>query len=169
VRTLHGVEAPLPWNDDDAVPGTSAWSPSYEEDGPAENPMLPPLLVNHRASPNEEQGDWSAPRTIDGGLLPPSPSVGGQTGRTNQLGWTQGLRSYRHIRQFFTGATMVVPSMGAHPAVGPVGFTTRSQRLANGVQDLYSTYLPAPSVIAQSFLTPTSADYQAGGDGVNGG
>lgn len=154
MRTLHGVEAPLPWNDDGAVPGTATFSPSYESDGPARNPMLPPLEVNQRASANEEQGDWQAPQTVAGGLLPPSPSYGGQTGRTNQLGWTQGLRSYRHIRQYFTGATMVVPSMGAHPAVGPVGFTTRSQRLANGVNDLYSNYLPPPSVIAQSFIHP---------------
>lgn len=136
------------------TPGTAGYSPAYAADGINDNPINPLQLVNHRASANEEQGDWTAPKTEGGSLLPPSPSVGGQPGRTNQLGWTTGLSQTRRLRQKFTGRTLVVPTMGAHPAVGPVGFSTRSQRLRNGVGELTASRLPPSSVIAESFFAP---------------
>src|SRR6185437_11130655 len=166
MRTLHGSGAPSPFPDLDQ-PGLPGYSAVYAADGVNDNPMMNPVQVtNQKAAANEEQGDWGAdvPVTVGGGLLPPSPSYGGQPGRANQLGWTSGLRKDRWGRQNFQGQTLVRPSMGAHPPVGPVGFSTRSQRLANGVNDLYAVYLPPTSVIAQSFVTP-DAPYNVGDGG----
>lgn len=93
-----------------------------------------------------------APRGVS--LLPPDPSVGGESTQRDQLGWTTGLRRARSLHQKFSGATLVVPTMGVHPAYGPVGYSTRSQRLANGVNALTTDFLPSQEAIAQSFVNP---------------
>jgi hypothetical protein len=60
---------------------------------------------------------------------PPDPAVGGLPGMTHALGWTTGLRLSRSFRQLFGGQTLKMPSMGVHPIQGPVGYSTRSDRL----------------------------------------
>jgi hypothetical protein len=132
------------------TPGSAAYSPVAP---PLDNPLLP----DNRATVGEPA---NSPELVGGpvergsSLLPPDPTVGGQTTQRDQLGWTTGLRLSRAFRQRFTGATLVVPNMGAHPAVGPVGYSTRSQRLANGVQALSTDFLPSTEAIAASFVSP---------------
>lgn len=132
-------------------PGSAAYSPSLAPVN--ENPMLP----DQRATVGEpaNSGDLVNASAVHGSsLLPPDPAVGGQATQRDQLGWTTGLRNSRAFRGLFTGATLVVPNMGVHPAVGPVGYSTRSQRLANGIQALSTDYLPSTEAIAESFVNP---------------
>lgn len=131
-------------------PGTAAYSPAY---APKDDPLVPPEVqsVGEAANSPDLLPDY-APRGAS--LLPPDPSYGGQPTQRDQLGWTTGLRFARSLTQRLTGATLVVPSMGANPAVGPVGYSTRSQRLANGVAALSTDYLPSMQQIAESFVSP---------------
>lgn len=87
---------------------------------------------------------------------PPNPAVGGMMGQSRVLGWTTGLREPRAYRQQFTGRTLVVPSMGAHPNIGPVGRdAARNQRLANGVAALSANYSQDNASVA-NMLSPAS-------------
>lgn len=124
---------------------SAAYSPSgaaiaYSEVG------VSPVVATHQQSPFDSAGIEAAviPR-------PPSPSVGGKPGRSQALGWSTGLRFARWAHARFTGRTLVVPSMGAHPVEGPVGFSNRLDRLSTNSQALYADYTPTPEQVAQMF------------------
>lgn len=106
-------------------------------------------VANHQQPPTASAG-------IEAAVVPPvpSPSVGGMPGRSHALGWSTGLRFARHLHARFTGRTLVVPNMGAHPAEGPVGFSTRLDRLSAGTQALYTDYVPDPKEVAAMFTSP---------------
>lgn len=133
-------------------PGSAAYSPSGA-DGTDPNPMLLTTRSTHKHRLTDPVGDWlqytDDTRTFT--LMPPPPSVGGSVGVPSQLGWSTGLSKHRNRHQPLKGQTLVVPNMGAHPAVGPVGFSTRSQRTANGVAALGTDYTPTAAEVARSF------------------
>jgi len=107
---------------------------------------------NTRLPPNGSLGEWASTVIHGATLRPPDPAVGGQPGVGRQLGWSTGLQSSRAMRQRFSGRVLAVPTMGVHPAYGPVGFSTRTQRLANGVAALNTDYTPTSDHVAQSFV-----------------
>lgn len=102
--------------------------------------------ITHQQAPNVSAGipDVKIPR-------PPDPTVGGEPGRSHALGWTRGLNPFRFMHQRFTGRTLVVPSMGVHPQEGPVGFSSRLDRLADRRAALESDYTPTPEQVARIF------------------
>lgn len=132
------------------TPGSAAYSPVF---APEDNPALPDASDSSGRAANSPDRIGGSPER-GSALRPPDPAVGGETTQRNQLGWSTGLRDSRAFRQRFTGATLVVRNMGAHPAVGPVGFSTRSQRLANGVQALSTDFMPSADQVAASFVSP---------------
>lgn len=131
--------------DFDAV-GSEGYDPTAEVPTPAGVRTR----SNHRAYAN-------SPYTPDGGyvgqrLTIPDPSVGGQWYQGPALGWNTGLSPYGTLSQPFSGATLTISPMGANPREGNVGYTTRSQRLRNGVLAGQTDYTPAPSAIQQAWL-----------------
>lgn len=114
---------------------------------------------NHQQSPTTSAG-------IDAAVIPrpPLPSVGGMPGRSRGLGWSTGLRLSRAFRQRFSGRTLVVPNQGPHPIEGPVGFSSRTSRLSDRVDALYTDYTPDPKEVAAMFTSPNpilrEMDYQ---------
>lgn len=82
---------------------------------------------------------------------PPDPAVGGQPGMTHALGWTTGLRISRAFRGLFGGQTLVMPSMGVHPIQGPVGYSTRTDRLVYGVHALTGNDVPTNQSVAEQY------------------
>lgn len=89
---------------------------------------------------------------------PPNPSVTGQPGISKAFGWSTGILPSRARRMRFQGETLVVPSMGVHPAVGPVGFSARQQRLDSGVKALVDQWLPSQQEINEQFTTSAVAN-----------
>lgn len=92
-----------------------------------------PEVASHAQSPMV-----SASPVLDAAVVPkpPNPAVGGLPGLSHALGWSTGLRNSRAFRQAFDGRTLVVSTMGVHPIEGPVGYSTRQDRLFYGAQAL---------------------------------
>jgi hypothetical protein len=128
---------------------SAQWSPSGTPD--VDNDQLGRPMVAS-GSPNPEARDQVAAMGYVG--LPPDPSAGGQPGISRMFGWTTGLLPSRTMRQPLGGATLVRPSMGAHPNVGPVGFSTWTDRREAGVAALYDEWLPSARTIQESFTKP---------------
>ena len=127
------------------MPSNQGYSPSRSSyaDLPA---LVPAQIVNHRpaafAAPREAITPAHAGET-------PNPAVGGVMGPQG-FGWSTGLSEPRRWRQRFSGRTLVVPSMGVHPAVGPVGGDkARSQKLYNGTTALVHDYTVSNSTVAE--------------------
>lgn len=147
------VGLPTPDTGDNSVafinsPGSAGFSPAF---GTVPYPENPAFGANHLEPVSVGQrGNWPEARAG----LPPEPSYGGQPGVVRQLGWSTGFRRLGKLHNRMTGRTLVVPNMGAHPAVGPVGFSTRSQRLRNKVEALRTDYTPTAAQVQQSFVGP---------------
>ena len=127
------------------VPSNPGYSPSRSSyaDLPA---VVPTQTISQRGTavsvPREHMEPAYVPR-------PPDPSVGGMIGQQTPLGWSTGLSEPRRWRQRFNGRTLVVPSMGVHPNVGPVGGDlARSQKLYNGTTALVHDYTVSNSTVA---------------------
>ena len=127
------------------VPGDQGYSPSRSvyTDLPG---VVPVQTVSQRgtavSAPREQIKPASAGET-------PDPAVGGVMGQQTPLGWSTGLSEPRRWRQRFNGRTLVVPSMGVHPNVGPVGGDiARSQKLYNGTTALVHDYTKSNSEVA---------------------
>ena len=108
--------------------------------------IVPTQTVSHRGSavsaPRERIEPARAGET-------PDPAVGGVMGQQTPFGWSTGLSEPRRWRQRFSGRTLVVPSMGVHPNVGPVGGDiARSQKLYNGTTALVHDYTMSNSQVA---------------------
>jgi len=126
-------------------PGSASYSPEGT-DGLAYVGL--PTDNSVRDEPNESTSgapDTRLPR-------PPDPTVGGMPGIANGLGWSTGLRPSRTLRTRMGGETLVVPTMGVHPAEGPVGVSNRTGRLESGVAALIETWLPSQQEINNSFV-----------------
>lgn len=126
-------------------PGTAVYSPAMNEpDG---------TLVYKTRSSHKLPGNGPAMSAqVVSNLMPPDPSEGGEYGQPSQLGWTDGLGKAVSNRTSFTGRTLVRPTMGANPAVGPVGYSTRSARLRQRIEALYQDYTPSNQAVAQEVL-----------------
>lgn len=113
---------------------------------------VPPVAL-HEGSPF----DNTQPVIVPVVVAPPDPSYGGQAGTSKPLGWSTGIRSSRAFRQPFDGRTLRVPSMGVHPAEGPVGYSTRSDRLVYAARALQSDGMPDNATVAAEFADPNTA------------
>lgn len=88
---------------------------------------------------------------------PPDPAIGGKPGISHALGWSTGLRNSRAFRQAFDGRTLVVSTMGVHPIEGPVGYSTRSDRLFYGAQALRGDGMSDNNKVAANLSNPNAA------------
>lgn len=99
---------------------------------------------------------------------PPDPALGGKPGPGHRLGWTNGLRTSRSFRRRFGDDSMVIDVQNeVHPVEGPVGYSTRGDRLVYGA-DLLANGDGAPTnaQVAESFTTDYAAAVVAA-QGVN--
>lgn len=131
-----------------------------EQYGPGSASYSPMLTDNATGTGREENAyQMQGPNDTSQGtyppygqkLAPPDPTVTGVVGRSDALSYSTGLLPSRTFRQRFTGATLVRPTMGAHPAVGPVGLSNRQGRLQANVAALIDTYLPSAQEVRQQF------------------
>lgn len=83
-------------------------------------------------------------------LTLPDPAVGGERGPFGVLGWSTGFGMYRRTTPF-TGRNLRV-SPPLLKAEGHVGFSTRSQRLRNGVEALQTDYTPSSQEAAREIV-----------------
>ena len=127
-------------------PGSAGYSPPNSE---ADGVVFYSTRSTQPTPANAVSGDTSIIAQVP---QPPSPSVGGEARQNGALGWSTGFGFFRRFRGGFTGRTLVVPSMGLHPADGPVGFSTRSQRLRNRVQALTNDYTPTRQEAVQEVV-----------------
>lgn len=88
---------------------------------------------------------------------PPSPSAGGRPGMGGRLGWSTGLRTSRSFRQRFGNGSLVIDAQNqVHPVEGPVGYSTRGDRLVTRSQYvLNGGGEPTPDQVREMF----SSDY----------
>ena len=101
----------------------------------------------HGTPPNGAPGSGPVPSN----LMPPDPSTGGEMGQFNRLGFTRGFGAFKR-QSPFTGRVITAKPLGAHPPVGPVGYSTRSARLRKRVEALYSDYTPSDQEVAQEVM-----------------
>lgn len=112
-----------------------------------------PVIATHGVSPFQSANPIPAafvPR-------PPDPAVGGQGGSMGVLGWSTGRRNGRAFRQRFGGQTLVVPAMGVHPIQGPVGFSTRTDRLTYKVDALTGDDIPTDESVGSQYADPNQS------------
>lgn len=117
---------------------------------------VPPVATSAR-SPLDHSNPIPAAVVPD----PPDPALGGKPGMTHALGWSTGMRNSRAFRQAFDGRTLVVPNMGVHPIQGPVGYSSRSDRLVYGVEALQGSKTPDDSQVSQHFADPNAVAISA--------
>lgn len=126
---------------------------SPESDGYVDAAQAVPEIASHAQSPMTTSNLLPAayvPR-------PPDPAIGGKPGISRALGWSTGLRNSRAFRQAFDGRTLVVSSMGAHPIEGPVGYSTRSDRLFYGAQALRGDNMSDNTKVAKNLSDPDAS------------
>ena len=125
-------------------PGTAAYSPAKTaEDGV----LVFRTRSTHKASAADNVGTGPVPHD----LLPPSPSAGGAMNQPSQLGWSNGFGKLKRLTSF-TGRVIARPTMGANPATGQVGFSTRTSRLRARIEALYTDYTPSEQTVAKEVL-----------------
>lgn len=129
-------------------PGSASYSPQ-QMTPEATTAIGLPAIATQADDPNLTTSDAPVIRIP----RPPAPDVGGEPGISRGLGWSTGILPSRARRMKFQGETLVVPTMGVHPAVGPVGFSNRQQRLDNGVAGLINQWLPSQQEINEQFTT----------------
>lgn len=124
-------------------PGSAVYGPGYTENDGA----ILPFQTRTQGAPANDVGPLFA------AVIPdlPNPAIGGETGPLGVLGFTDGFLALRR-KAAFTGRVIVRRSLGVHPASGPVGYTTRSQRLRNAVEALYSDYTPGSQEAAREII-----------------
>lgn len=126
---------------------------SPEVDGYIDAAQAVPVVQVHRQSPFNDTQPTLAPVVP----APPSPSVGGEPGNSLGVGWSTGIRNSRAFRQPFDGRTLVVPNMGAHPVSGPVGFSTRTDRLVYNARATESDNMVDNKTVTEEFANPNVA------------
>lgn len=132
---------------DNEGPGTAAYSPALaSQDGV----LLYRTRSSHKLAANAvRMAEIGIP--VPGELMPPDPSMGGEMGQPNQLGWSDGFGVFRTLGSF-TGRVVTRPTMGAHPNVGEVGFSTRTSRLRSRIEALYTDYTPSNQAVAREIV-----------------
>lgn len=125
--------------------GSTVHNPAYTE---ADDVIVFGTRSTMRAPANAPAAPNEGIPSPSGALLPPDPAIGGQRRQFGALGFSDGFLKFRR-RSPFTGRVLVVPPMGVHPVEPGIGFSTRSQRLRNGVEALATDYTPASQEVAQ--------------------
>lgn len=126
-------------------PGTEAYSPLL-------TPQDGVLVYRTRSTvKNPPNGAPVQPGTLAENLMPPDPSKGGEMGPSSQLGWSTGFGKLSR-RTSFTGRVITRPTMGANPATGPVGYSTRTSRLRARIEALYNDYTPSNQAVAMEVI-----------------
>lgn len=92
---------------------------------------------------------------------PPDPAIGGMPGICYPLGYSTGIRNSRAFRQAFDGRTLVVAPMGVHPVQGPVGYSTRTDRLTYNVRALSGDNMRSNQSVSDMFASPDSSNIAA--------
>lgn len=127
-------------------PGSAGYSPTYTE---PDNVIVFATRSTRAAEPNEPPTGNLAKTGHD--ITLPNPSEGGEVGQYDRLGWSTGFGMLRR-KTAFTGRTLAVAPMGANPKTGSVGYSTRSQKLRNGVEALSNDYTPSSQEAAQEIV-----------------
>ena len=107
-----------------------------------------PYDVSFQGAPVEFPGDHGAPSVDITRWV--TPSVGGQPGPNNQLGFSTGFQSKAMRRQPFQGAGLN-PGAKNVLQVGPVGLNNHAGKLYAGVESQIAVY-PSQDEIAQTFI-----------------
>lgn len=142
------------------APGTDVL---YDKDDADWSPVISGFVDTAQAVPsyacNDGQNPLASYSVIPAGFIPrpPDPAVGGKAGLTKFLAWSTGLRNTRAFRQAFDGRTLRVSNMGPHPIQGPVGYSTRSDRLFYGVQNLKGSGTPSSAAVQDDMASPKDA------------
>lgn len=153
------------------APNMAEWDTSYDSTYNAMDEDYSPIMggymdvagsvppnANHIESPMDSTRDGLATGYIP---RPPDPAIEGLPGISRGLGWSTGIRNSREFRQAFDGRSLVVPNMGAHPIQGPVGYSTRTDRLSYGVAALRSDGVPTDQEVSNTFAGDNSASISA--------
>lgn len=125
-------------------PGTASYSPAY-------TPADGVVVYRTRSSMRTFANGPSLAAPVVGNLMPPDPAIGGEHGQADQLGWSTGFGMFRR-RTSFTGRVITRPTMGANPRTGPVGYSTRTARLRQRIEALYTDYTPTNQAVAREVL-----------------
>ena len=97
--------------------------------------------------------------------LPPDPTIGGEVGTFDRLGWTKGIQNWRWIRQPFHGGMLGMSGSKAHPADGPVGRTNWYGMLAQNVNYQFVDLTPTPMDVAAAFTFANAATVESWEEG----
>lgn len=149
---------------DTGAPGTDVLYDIHDADW---SPSISGFVDTAQAVPevacNTDQSPLASYSKIDAAFVPrpPDPAVEGKPGITRFLSWTTGLRNTRAFRQAFDGRTLRVANMGPHPIQGPVGYSTRSDRLFYGVQNLRGNGTPTSATVAKDMGSPDGSSIVA--------
>lgn len=125
-------------------PGTASYSPAYSAPDNV-------VLYGTRSSMRTFANGTSLTMPVVGDLMPPDPALGGEHGQADQLGWSTGFGAFRR-RTSFTGRVITRPTMGANPRTGPVGYSTRTARLRQRIEALYTDYTPSNQAVAREVI-----------------
>lgn len=113
------------------------------------------VVANHAVSPMSTGFNEAAfiPR-------PPDPAVGGQPGPGHRLGWSTGLRSLRWGHRRFNDESSIIETYNkVHPVEGPVGYSTRSDRLIYGSKVILDgTGAPTNAQVTAMYSDPSFAE-----------
>lgn len=126
---------------------------SPESDGYIDAAQAVPVVQIHRQSP------FNSTQPVVVPVVPavPDPSIGGQVGNSLGVGWSTGIRNSRAFRQPFDGRTLVMPNMGAHPVSGPVGYSTRTDRLVYNARATQAVDTVDSASVADLYIDPNVA------------
>ena len=127
-------------------PGSASYSPAQTT---ADGVIFPRTRSMHKMSAADIPGFSGTP--VVGNLMPPDPSMGGEMGQPNQLGWSTGFGAFKRLTPL-SGRVITRPTMGANPPVGPVGRSDRTTRLRARLDALYTDYTPASQTVAREIL-----------------
>lgn len=129
-------------------PGSAAYSPALTE---PDGYRIPAQRITHLLPSSGER--FTPPTYAGRQLAPPVPSIGGEPGVPSQLGWTDGFRKVLgKLHRPLRGAVVTVAPMGVHPNVGPVGYSTRADRLRARYRALTTDYTPNGADVARTFV-----------------
>lgn len=123
-----------------------------------------PVVANQPTNPQASGFNPSAfvPR-------PPDPATGGEPGPGKRLGWSTGLRTSRSFRRRFDDESIVIETYNkVHPVEGPVGFSSRTDRLVYGAEVvLNGTGAPTNAQVTAMYADPDFAAQVVAAQGSN--
>ena len=122
-------------------PGTANYSPAYAKPDDV-------IMFRTRSKRGMDAAGNVGSGPVPTELMPPDPAVGGEMGQFSVLGWSDGFGAFRRLSSF-TGRVITLRSMGANPAVGPVGRSNRQARLRARIKALTTDYTPSSQAVVK--------------------